>query len=143
MKRYEQAVHCFSQGHNCAQAVIGVYCQELGLDKETAMKLSTGLGMGICAGEVCGAVTGAAIIIGLKYGCGMETDEEAKKKTEKLIKKFHEMFADENGSIVCRDILTYDPSVKAELEIIKQENLFETICPDMVQSAVEILEDIL
>ena len=53
------------------------------------------------------------------------------------------MFADENGSIVCRDILTYDPSVKAELEIIKQENLFETICPDMVQSAVEILEDIL
>ncbi len=143
MKRYEQAVHCFNEGYNCAQAVIGVFCQELGMDKDTAMKLATGLGAGVCAGEVCGAVTGAAIVIGLKYGHGMDLDEEAKQKTKKLIKKFQQKFADENGTIVCRDILTYDPSVEKELEIIKKENLFETICPDMVQSAVEILDEII
>ena len=143
MKRHEQARHCFSRGYNCAQAVIGVFCDDLGMDKDTAMKLSTGLVSGVCGGEVCGAVIGAAIVIGLKYGHGMNLDSESKQKTKNLISRFQKKFAEENGSIVCRDILTYDPSNEAELEIIKKENLFETICPDMVQSAVEILDEII
>ena len=107
------------------------------------MKLSTGLGGGLRCGEVCGAVTGAAIVIGLKYGHGREIDEDAKKKTHALITEFEKRFAEENGSIVCKDILTYDLSNEEELKIIREQNLFETICPDIVESAVEILDEIL
>jgi len=143
MTKTEQAKHCFGQGFNCAQAVIGVFSQNLGIDKDTAMKLSTGLGSGLRCGEVCGAVTGAAIVIGLKYGHGREIDEDAKKKTHALITEFEKRFAEENGSIVCKDILTYDLSNEEELKIIREQNLFETICPDIVESAVEILDEIL
>lgn len=143
MTRCEQAVHCFSQNFNCAQAVLGVYCQELGLDKETALKLTSGFGGGMRCGEVCGAVSGAVMAIGLKYGFGTDKDPDKKAKTNEMVMKFHKLFSEENGTIICKDILTYDITKKEDMEIILKEDLFNTICPDMVASAVEILEDML
>ena len=94
-------------------------------------------------GEVCGAVAGAVMAIGLKYGFGEDRDPEKKKKTNEMVLKFEKLFAEENGTIICKDILTYDVTNKEDMEIILKEDLFNTICPDMVESAVEILEDML
>jgi C_GCAxxG_C_C family probable redox protein len=140
LTRSEQAVHCFSQGFNCAQAVLGVFCQHFNFDKDTAMKLTTGFGGGMQSGHMCGAVTGALMVIGLKYGHGMDKDPEAKTKTGQMVLEFQKRFIDENGSLICKEILGYDLSKPKELEIIKDKGLIKSLCPDMVASAVDILE---
>ena len=63
------AVQLFKEGYNCSQAVLGAYCTELGLDFETAVKLSSSFGGGMGRlREVCGAVSSMFMIAGLKYG---------------------------------------------------------------------------
>ena len=69
MSKVDEAIECFYSGYSCSQAVLSAYCEDLGLDKETAMKISCGFGAGMARlGATCGAVTGAYIAIGLKYG---------------------------------------------------------------------------
>lgn len=141
--RSQQATHCFSQGFNCAQVVLGVFCQHLDFDKDAAMKLTTAFGSGMKSGNMCGAVTGALMVIGLKYGHGMDQDSDAKQKTNEMVLEFQKRFAKENGSVICKEILGYDLSKPEELETIKEQTLFKTVCPDMVASAVNILEDMI
>ena len=143
LTRSEQATHCFSQGFNCTQVVLGVFCQHLGFNKDTAMKLTTGFGSGMKCGEMCGAVTGALMVISLKYGHGMDKDADAKEKTNKMVLEFQKRFVNENGSVICKEILGYDLSKSEELETIKEQNLFKSVCPKMVASAVNILEDLI
>ena len=68
MSNVETALTCFKEGHSCAQAIVVVYGPKLGLDRESALKIAStfcgGLGM---TGETCGAVTGALMVLGLKY----------------------------------------------------------------------------
>ena len=67
----EMAEAKFREGYNCAQSVLFSFCEELGLDAETALKLSCGLGAGMGRqGEVCGAVSGGIVVLGLKFGRG-------------------------------------------------------------------------
>lgn len=143
LTRSQQATHCFSRGFNCAQVVLGVFCQHLNFDKDTAMKLTTGFGSGMKSGNMCGAVTGALMVIGLKYGHGMDTNPEAKQKTNEMVLEFQKRFAQQHGSVICRDILGYDLSKPEEMDIIKENDLYNTICPNMVESAVDILEDMI
>ena len=137
------ARQCFNEGYNCAQAILFAYSEEFGLSKDMALKLSTGLGSGMNCGEVCGAVTGALIVIGLKYGNGINGSLEDKETTNKLIAEFYPKFKEKNGSIICKEILKHDLSIEDELKIIIEKNLFGTVCPYMVESAVEILEELL
>lgn len=143
MHKHQQAKEYFGKGFNCAQAVIGVYCQELGLSMDIAMTLSTGFGGGMRCGKACGAVTGALMVIGLKHGFGADVDIKAKEITNTLVVEFQKQFIQKNNSMVCKDILGYDLSKVDEMEIIKNKNLFNTVCPDMVESAVVILEGLL
>jgi len=64
----EKAADIFNGGHNCAQAVLGAFCEEYGLDTDTALRIARGLGSGVRNAEICGAVSGAVLVIGLKYG---------------------------------------------------------------------------
>ena len=68
MGKVEQAVERFKSGFNCSQAVLGSYCEQFGLDCEKAYKVATGFGGGMHIDSVCGAVTGAFMVLGLKYG---------------------------------------------------------------------------
>ena len=59
------------EGYNCAQSIFYSFCDDLGFEKNTALKIACGFGGGMgCKGEVCGAVAGGIIVIGLKYGRG-------------------------------------------------------------------------
>ena len=144
MNKVESAVSSFNNGFNCCQSVLLAYCQELGLDSQVASKLSTGFGggMGRMAG-VCGAVTGAFMVLGLKYGKMRAEDNEPKQKTYKLIRKFAEKFEARNDSIACKDILGYDISTPQGLRAAREEVLFSKLCPKFVQDAAEILEEML
>lgn len=143
MERSEQACALFNQNYNCAQSVLAVFAEELGLDRETALKIATGFGGGIRCGEVCGAVSGAVMALGLKYGHCDPNDSETKMKTYEKTRMFMNAFKEKNGSVCCRDLLGYDLGNPEDFKIIKEKGLFQTVCPKMVADAVAILEQML
>lgn len=136
-----RANELFESGLNCAQSVFAAYAPKFGLDELTAMRIASafGGGMGRLA-SVCGAVTGAFMTIGLKYG---DKDPESKERTYSMVREFAERFKSMNSSIYCRELLGYDVSKKEDLEIARQKNLFKTICPKFVKASCEILENLL
>ncbi len=103
----EQAVTCFEGGFNCAQAVLSAYAPEFGLEPTMALKVAGafGGGMGRLA-QTCGAVTGAFMVIGLKYGKASADDDEeqTKEKAYGLVQELAARFAARHGSIACFEI---------------------------------------
>jgi C_GCAxxG_C_C family probable redox protein len=94
-------------------------------------------------GETCGAITGAFMVIGLKYGKAKVGDDEAREQTYKLAREFVTRFKARHESIVCRDLLNCDLSKPEEREAAHHEGLFDTLCPQFVGDAAEILEQML
>jgi C_GCAxxG_C_C family probable redox protein len=140
-QKQEQAVAVFGGGFNCAQAVIAVFCEKYGLARETALKITCGMGGGFRSGEICGAASGAVLVIGLKYGQYIAGDKDAKKNCYAKTKEFLKAFKEKNTSIVCREILKCNVGTKEGHEQAASNNLFKTTCVDMIKSAVEILEE--
>ena len=91
MKKNEEAVLKYSQGLNCAQAVLSTFQRSCNISEEEAVKIGAGLGSGMCSGDACGAVTSAVILIGLKYG-GQSKEEKiaAISKTKDFLNSFKE-----------------------------------------------------
>lgn len=144
MSRVEEAVACFKEGFVCSQAVLLAYSVQLGLDRDTALKIADGFGGGIGRmGETCGAVTGAFMVIGLKHGRIAVEDAQAHEKTYGLVNEFVHRFKSRNRSVVCRELLSCDISTPEGLQNARQQNLFATICPGYVRDAAEIIEEIL
>ena len=143
MNKSEQASLLFNQGFNCSQAVFSVFCEDLGLDRDAALKISCGFGGGMCQGEICGAVTGAVMALGLKYGQSKAEDKESKEKTYEIVKEFSNRFKHINGSISCKELLDFDLSKENARKIAREKGLFKTVCPKVIKDAVNILEDIL
>ena len=142
MSKANEAVECHNKGYNCSQSVFSTYSNQLGLeDKETALKVSCGLGGGMGRlGETCGAVTGAYLLIGLKYGKVAQDDNNAKEVTYATVQEFAKKFIERNGSTNCKellgvDLLTGDKSVISER--VRQ------VCPKMIKDAAEIIEEML
>lgn len=135
------AIECFNGGFNCAQAVLSAYCEELGLEREAALKLSCGFGAGMGRlGCVCGAVTGAYILLGLKYGQQLPDDSEAKEKTYAAVQEFAKRFEARNGSVICKELLGVD-LLSGDMSIAAER--VEAVCPKMVQDAAEIIEQMI
>ena len=140
MKNIDLAVSRFKGGLSCSQAIFSTYGKELGIDNETAIKISAPFGGGMAMmGETCGAVTGAFMVIGLKYA----KDKDSKEKVYSVVKKFVDEFTTRNKSIICKELLGYDMSIPEGMNNIKEKNLIKTICPKLVKDAAEILEEIL
>ena len=93
-------------------------------------------------GEQCGAVTGALMVIGLKYGMTKAKDEGARDKTYELVREFVAKFKSRHGSIRCRELLGCDLSNDEGLTTAREKGLFDTLCPQLVRDAAEILEEI-
>lgn len=103
------AKRLFESGYNCAQAVLCAFGDQTGLDRETAVKLSSSFGGGMGRlREVCGAVSGMFMVLGLTHGYDAEspTAGEDKKAHYTHIQALAERFRAEIGSIVCREILS-------------------------------------
>jgi len=138
--RTDKALALFASNYNCAQAVLGAFCEQAGLDLDTALRLASGFGGGVQCGEVCGAVSGAVMAIGLRCGYYIENDLEQKRFCNQKTAEFMEKFAGENGSFVCRELLGFDMREKEAFGIEKAGELFTGFCPKMVASAVRLLE---
>ena len=136
MNYVEEAVQLFEDGYMCSQAVLAVFCEEFGLSREQAFKISISFGSGMRKGEVCGACTGAIMALGLKYG-------ENKSKSDEMCVKFLDSFKKENGSYICRDLLDCDIRTEEGIKYAIDNNLFKEICPKMVESAAKITQELI
>ena len=144
MDRVNRAVEVFKKGFSCSQAVLEAFSEVMGLERNTALKISQSFGGGMAhRGETCGAVTGAFMVIGLRYGRTRAEDTEAKDKTYATVHEFIQRFEAKHDSIVCKDILGYDVSKDDEFQQAVEEEIFQTTCPKLVQTAAGICEDLL
>lgn len=125
--------------HNCCQSVLFPFSAGFGLSEKTALMLSAGFGSGMGRGATCGAVTGAYMVLGLKNA--LDTgNPEGKAKIKGMVKEFIAKFIAENGSLVCKELIGYDLSLPEEAEKASSAGVFDTVCPELVASAVEIIE---
>ena len=145
MNRVDEAVTCFRQGSNCAQAILATYGTEYGIDRQLALELAMGLGGGMGrGGEVCGAVSGAVLTIGLRTGIEGDTQSrKVKEETYRKVRELFEKFKALHGSVTCRGILGCDLSTEEGLKEAREKDLFSKICPDFVADAARILEEVL
>jgi C_GCAxxG_C_C family probable redox protein len=143
MARVEEAKSLFAQGFSCSQAIMGAYAPSLGLDREIGLKLGSGFGGGMGRlGETCGAVTGAFMALGLRYGSTIP-EQQAKEAVYGKVREFAERFRARCGSLVCRDLLGCDLNTPEGFALAQENKLFATICPKYVETAAEVLEEML
>ena len=143
MNKVEQAVERFKKGFNCSQAVLGSYSQQFGLDCETAFQVATGFGGGMRMAETCGAVTGAFMVLGLKYGNTTAEGNAAKAKTYEKVIEYTTRFKAQNGSVLCKELLGCDISSQDGMKKAQENGVFDSICPKIIRQAAEILEEML
>ena len=143
-KRVNQAVACFKNDFNCSQAVFSTYAEHLGMDKQTALKVSCAFGGGMARmAETCGAVTGTLMVIGLKHGKARPDNDAAKQKTYALAREFVERFKAKHGTIVCRELLGCDIGTEEGKRVFDENQYEEKRCAKFVADAAMILEEIL
>ncbi len=134
-------------GYGCAQAVLASFAQDYGLAEEAALRISTGFGSGmgrLC--EVCGALTGAFMVIGLKYGKVITDGNKYGTNTEttyQLVSVMAARFRERNGSIYCRELVGHDLSNPGERAKVVELGLFKTVCGKCILDSVELLEEML
>ena len=140
MSKAEQAKELFLAGHNCAQAVLCTYAQDVGISEEQARAASACFGGGLGGQrEVCGAVSAMCMVLSLKYAPKDPTDHAAKTAFYARIKEVCNRFKEENGSIICRELLglcATQPSPQPRT----QAYYHARPCADKVKSATAILE---
>lgn len=143
--RVEQAVAAFHEGYNCSQAVFSTYADLFGIDRDTALRLSASFGGGMGRlRQVCGAVSGMFLLNGLLNGSTDPTDREAKKYNYERVQQLAAAFKEENGSIVCADLLAGcglsadrypDPSRRDEAYYRKRP------CAELVRCCARLVEE--
>jgi len=143
MDKKQSAMDLFGKQFNCAQAVAGALAEETGVSLETALKAAACFGGGMRCGEVCGAVTGALMALGFRFGSAKENDAEGKAAAYKRSVAFIEAFKAKNDTVLCRELLGYNPGVPEDAAKIKELNLHDKVCNQAILDAVEIAEEII
>ncbi|HEX2939304.1 MAG TPA: C-GCAxxG-C-C family protein [Ruminiclostridium sp.] len=140
MNKNEDAMNYFDNGCNCAQAVVMSYADELHVSKDVIERMAVAFGGGMSkAGKTCGCLTGALMVIGLKYG------EDSAKVVKKRIdaynggKQFMKIFGETFGATDCRELIKLDLN-KSDDMVQAQKHVFGTRCRALVGKTVELLE---
>ena len=138
-----RAYENFLKGYNCTQAVTVAFAEELGLDEETAARLSCGFGGGMGRmREVCGTFSGIVMVLSQLYGYSDPKDTAAKKDLYEKIRDLAAKFKADNGSIICRELLGLEKmELSAAPEPRTPEYYKKRPCPELCRYAANILEE--
>lgn len=136
------AEELFKSGYNCSQAVLCAFAEELGLDPETARRISSSFGGGMGRmREVCGACSGMFMAAGLKYGDYDPMDHGAKAEHYKRIQQLAQQFREANGSIICRELLGLGDKSDGNIPEKRTEEYYKKRpCGQIVAEAAGIFE---
>lgn len=144
MHPVETALSLFSQRFTCSQAILLAFAPRFGLDPLVAARLASGFGAGIARqGQVCGAIAGAVMVLGLYAGNAAPDDTPSKEAAYAKVRTLMKRFADEHGSTECRVLTGYDLSTPDGHAAAIAAGVFTEKCPAFVRSAATILSDLL
>ena len=144
MSKPDCALSLFRQGFSCSQAVAAAFADDLGLDKDTALRVSQPFGGGIARrADWCGAMTGAFLVLGLKHGRTRAEDAASRDKTYALVREFIDRFTARHTHFRCKDLLGCDIGTPEGQRTADERGLHKTRCEDFVRDAAVILEEIL
>lgn len=143
MEHKEKALNYFSQKLHCSQSVIAAFADECEITEEQALKLGSCFGGGMRKGQVCGAVTGALMVLGLLFGQKNAADAEGRQSSDEVNDLMMDRFKEKCGSYICNDLLGCDITTKEGHQHCVDNRLFTEFCPKMVAAAVEIAEEII
>jgi C_GCAxxG_C_C family probable redox protein len=137
----DEAVSLFNESANCCQAILSTFAPS-SLPREVALKMASPFGGGMGRmGEVCGAVTGAIMVIGLKSGFSTPAEAEQKHATYAIAQQFADRFRALHGSILCRDLVGHRIDTPESLQQAKEKGLLAG-CPNFVRDAADLLADL-
>jgi len=141
LNRKHKANKLFKNGFNCTQSVFSSFLPSK--QESIGYRIGEVFGGGITGlGNVCGAITGALMVIGYYHGRMTAKDNKTKQLARSLADQFLERFKEVHGDIFCRTLLGYDISTPEKLDKARKEEAFQN-CSTFVATAVEILEDVL
>ena len=144
--RGQKAYDYFKQGYNCSQAVLLAFSDLTGLDEKTSALIASGFGGGIGrTRNVCGTVTGMVMVANMIKGYSCPTDNVSKKETYEMVQQLLNKFKEQNGSIVCAELLGLKPAENSSSTPSErtQEYYQKRPCPLLCKDATEILESYL
>jgi C_GCAxxG_C_C family probable redox protein len=142
--RAGEAVAAFSRGYSCSMAIFSAYAPDLGLDAKAAAKIASAFGAGVAkTGEICGAVSGALMVIGLTQELEAIRDPASREKVYTKARQFLEEFTARNESVNCTELVGYDLSDPKQFAEAREKKVFATRCSGLVRDAGEILEGLL
>jgi len=131
-------------GYNCAQSVLAVFAPELGMDRDTAMKIACGFGSGMGrSGNMCGAVTGGMLVLGLKFGMMDSESQEDKEKTYEEVAVLLERIKTIHGSANCTDLMGVDLGTPEGLQESQDRDLSDKVCSKIIEDVTRILEELI
>lgn len=140
MMNYEKIDELSRKGYNCSQTVLCYFSEELGLDEETALKISCPFEMGMYESGLCGAMTAGYMVLGLKYG---STDFDRRIELAKKTLAFKNEFQDTMGSVNCKELLGMKVMEDNNIEKAAEEGLLESVCGNAIQTSIVALEKLL
>ena len=144
-KHSQKAAELFKQGYNCSQSVVGAFCEELGIDFDTAIKLVSPLGGGMGRlREVCGAVSGMFLLTGIVFGYTEPNNLEVKGKLYERVQELAKRFKTKRSTIICRELLEgVETSDSPEPSERTEEYYLKRPCLKIIEDAAQIFEDYL
>ena len=143
MDHKEKALDYFCRRFHCSQAVLAAFADECGITESQALKLGSCFGSGMRKGDVCGACTGALMVLGLLYGYDDPSIQGDKLRADRVNDMMMERFAERRGSCLCNVILGCDIATPEGVVHALDNNLFTELCPKVVADAVDVLEEII
>lgn len=143
MDRSERVIYDFLDGYRCSQAVLAAYAPDFDVDVDLARRISIALAGGSGAGGACGAVSGAYLVLGLKYGFAHPGDHERLGAVIDKAKTFSEKFKALHGELTCPGLIGLDVFSKEGFQTFTENQVKETRCARFVGDAVTILEEMM
>ncbi|MCX6560070.1 MAG: C-GCAxxG-C-C family protein [Candidatus Aminicenantes bacterium] len=142
--RVAKAAAVFEEGFSCSQAVFLAFAEDLGLERETALRLSQAFGGGMAhLGEACGAVTGAFMALSLKHGRTRADDLAARDRTYERMRRLADRFKELHGSLKCPTLIGVDLATPEGMAEARDRGLFRTLCAGYVRTAAELVDELL
>lgn len=141
----ETVLEEFDKGYDCCQVVFHYWAKKLGMDERLAYRISSGFGAGMLQGETCGAIIGAYMALGLKYGCDQTGYDGEQQRVASIIKnvQFRQEFLKNYSSTMCRELLGADFSTSEGAKFIRDNQMMTTFCPQLVSDIIDLLEQIM
>ena len=145
MNHADKAEELFLQGYSCAQAVFCAFTDVTGYDLDTAARMASSFGGGMGRlREVCGAMSGALLVLGIAKGYTKPEDAEGKNAHYALVQEFARRFQEQHGSYICRELLETYPVVPGPAPEPRTPAYYDhRPCVKYVRTAAEITESLL